>query len=53
MTGQLFEITAITGRKFRIMSTSDEAAVQEALKRMSTYERDAGVIASRRIEAAA
>lgn len=50
MTAQLFEITAITGRKFRIMTTSSELAVDEALKRMSQYERDAGVIASRRIE---
>lgn len=53
MTAQLFEVTAITGRKFRIMSTSEELAVVEALKRMSQYEAGVGAIATRRIETAA
>jgi hypothetical protein len=53
MKASIYEITTITGRRFRIMTTSDELAVDEAMKRMTQYERDAGVIASRRIEAVA
>lgn len=53
MTAHIFEITAITGRKFRIMTISEELAVAEALKRMSQYEAGVGAIATRRIETAA
>jgi hypothetical protein len=52
MTAHIFEVTAITGRKFRIMSTSEELAVVEALKRMSQYEASKGAVATRRIETA-